>query len=326
MKVFGKLLTVISVASLGFISLAPAVLAQQQGGSGLSVSPTRTELRIEPGSSSTFTINVRNVTTNSITARPVVNDFYSDDETGQPQIVVNEEIDVPSIRPFMPELDEITLAEGEDQSVEIVVSVPEDTAPGGYYGVVRYLAVPEGAPSQDDGQVSLTASVSSILLVEVPGEIREQVQLRNIEFYRQDIAGTFFTSPPEQVGLHIVNQGNGFEKPFGNVSVSNMFGNEVHNYEINTGNPRSNVLPESSRTFKNDIEGVSMPGRYIATASVSFGNGGEVLILSDSFWYLPAWFVIGVLVLIILIGTGVYYARKRVTTGSFKTKSSSSKK
>jgi hypothetical protein len=317
MKVFKRLLVVATVAIFGAVSVAlPA--ASQQGGSGLSVSPTRTELRIEAGSSSSFSLNVRNVTTSSIVARPVVNDFRSDDESGQPQIILDEDHDGPSIRPFMPELEEITLAEGEDETVEITVSVPENTAPGGYYGVVRYLAVPEGAPAQDDGQVSLTASVSSILLVEVPGDITEQIQLRNIEFYRKDVVGTFFTSTPEEIGLRIVNQGNSFAKPFGNVSIENMLGREVQNFEVNTGNPRSNVLPDSTRVFRSDLEGVNMPGRYTATASISFGNGGEVLILSNSFWYFPGWFIVLVLALIVLIAVGIYFVRQRMTTGSFR--------
>lgn len=319
MNVAKRLMVVAVLTVFAVMGVAMPVFSQEQeAGSGLSVSPTRTELTIEPGGEDVLRISLRNVTNNTIVARPVVNDFFSDNETGQPQLLINEERDVPSIKPFLKELEDVTLAQGAEATVEIPVTVPSDTAPGGYYGVVRYLAIPEGASAPDEGQVSLTASISSILLVEVPGDVREQVQLRNVLFYRQGVTGSFFTSKPEQVGVEIVNQGNGFIKPFGNVMVKNPFGKEVQSYEMNTGNPRNNVLPESTRVFKEDLSGISVPGRYTTTASVSFGNGGEVLTLTKTFWYLPIWFVIAVLVLIAGIVAAVFYARKRFANGGFK--------
>lgn len=315
-----KRLSMLAV-SLVMVSLGTygTVLSQEgSGGSGLSISPTRTELVVEPGGEKTLSLSLRNVTSNPIIAQPVINDFYSDNVSGQPQLLINDERDVPSIKPFLGELNDIRLELGQEQTVEVPVRVPEGTAPGGYYGVIRYLAVPEGAESPDAGQVSLTASVSSIVLIEVPGDIREQIQLRDIKFYRQDVEKRFFTSQPDQVGIEIVNQGNGFSKPFGSVTIVNPLNKEIQSYEINPGSPRSNVLPGSTRVFKNKIEGVSVPGRYRVEANVSFGNGGEVLSLTQHFWYIPIWFIAA---LIAGVGFLIYLGfllKRRLKSNSYK--------
>jgi hypothetical protein len=317
----GKRLLIAAVTTVfALVSFSTQVLSQsgQQTGSGLSISPTRTELRIEPGSSDVVKINLRNVTNGDITAKAFINDFESDNETGEPRIVIDESREsATSIRSFLKDVNDIELKEGENKSFDIPVEIPADAAPGAYYGIIRYAAIPVGsAPSP--GQVSLTASVSTIVLIEVPGDIRQQIQVREVLAYRKGIAGTFFTSKPEEAGVRVLNQGNGFVKPFGTVTVSNPLGKQVHQYEINDSDPRSNVLPNSGRVFRNELKGVSTPGRYVITANVSFGNGGEVLTARKSFWYLPWWFVLLILVFVILVGVGVFWLQKRISNRRFK--------
>lgn len=308
---------------------------EQELGSGLSVSPTRHELTVEAAANDRIKLSVRNVTAAKIVAIPVINDFAADNETGVPQIVLDDErTDLPSIKPFFKELENIPVEPGETVTVEVPLEIPSDTPAGGYYGVIRFLASPDGTSIPGDGQVALTASVASVVLITVPGDVTEQLQLRNILFYRNDVAGTFFARKPEEIGIQLLNQGNGFSKPFGSVSVKNPLGNEVLNYEINTANPRNNVLPGSGRIFKDKLgeqdpqtaitnpdsfnSSVTLPGRYVATANVSFGNGGEVLTMSKAFWYIPYWFTALILVLLAGLIYAGYLIRRKVTTGNFK--------
>src|SRR5687768_15576711 len=73
-----------------------------QSGSGLSISPTRTELRIEPGGTDVVKISLRNVTAGDIIAKAFINDFESDNETGEPHIIVDESKQAAtSIKPFL---------------------------------------------------------------------------------------------------------------------------------------------------------------------------------------------------------------------------------
>jgi hypothetical protein len=317
----GKRLLVAGVTMLfAVISFSAQVFSQQPTGSGLSISPTRTELRIDAGGTDVVKINLRNVTNGNIIAKAFINDFESDNETGEPRIIIEENSQNPtSIKPFLKGVTDVELAAGESKSFDIPVEIPGDAAPGAYFGIVRYAAIPVGS-EPTPGQVSLTASVSTIVLIEVPGDIRQQIQVREALVYRKGIAGTFFTSKPEETGVRVINQGNGFVKPFGTVTVDNPLGKQVQQYELNNSDPRANVLPNSGRVFRSGIEGISTPGRYVLTAHVSFGNGGETLTVRKAFWYLPWWFILLIVIFVIIVGLGVFWVQKRIRGGSKRTR------
>ncbi len=297
------IVSIFAVGVLGVLGPIQSIVSSQSSsdsGSGLSISPTRTELQIEAGATDVVKLNVRNVTSTKIIAKVFVNDFTSDDDTGEPRIIIDDTGDsATSIKSFISGLVDVELEPGEDKSLDIDVNIPENTPAGAYYGVIRYASIPADSTAPDAGQVSLTASVGSIVLIEVPGDIREQVQVRDVFVYRSGVNKTFFTSKPDEIGIRISNQGNGFAKPFGNVNVTGPKGDIVSSYELNNSDPRANVLPESSRTFRNPFDGVKMPGRYTVTANVSFSNGGEVLIYKKNFWYVPVWVMVLLVVLIL---------------------------
>lgn len=52
------------------------------------------------------------------------------------------------------------------------MKIPTEASPGAYFGSVLYRATPQG--SSDSGQVALVASVGSLVLVEISGNITER--------------------------------------------------------------------------------------------------------------------------------------------------------
>jgi len=262
-------------------------------GSGLSISPTISEFTIKPGDKATVKITLKNITVDNVTAQGFVNDFTSDGDTGNPKILTNtKQPTANSIRNFVYGLTDITLQRGEQKNVTVGLQVPANTTPGAYYGIIRYKAVPAGGGAPAPGQVALTASVGTIVLVTVPGNIHEQVQLKGLHVYRGAFDGKFFFRPPTRIGIEIANFGNGFVKPFGNVEVHNMFNKNVLGYQINNPKQPGNILPGSSRLFTQNIKGINQIGRYTVIASVSYGKGTQVLSLQKNIWYIPIWFAI----------------------------------
>jgi len=304
------------------------------GGSGISLSPTRTELSILPGANDEVIITVRNVTSGPIVARPVINDFVADNETGDPRLLLEEvEESAASIRGFLGALEDIQLEPGESVDVTVPINVPENAFAGGYYGAVRYQAIPVGQESQGDGQVSLTASVASLVLIEVPGDIDQKVIVDYVQAYLGDSRGSLFTKKPDFVGAAISNQGGSFVKPFGKVSVSNTRGNEIFSYELNNLTPRGNVLPDSTRVFKDRLVNtetrtvngeeetvesspITWPGRYTISADISYGNGGEIFTVNSSFWYIPAWLIIVLAAVVIALFVGGFFLYRKYVTKS----------
>jgi hypothetical protein len=275
---------------------------EQESSSGLQIAPTRSELTINPGKSETITLSIKNITGGEITAKAEVNDFRPDNDTGTPQLLTNEREPLStSIKRFLPPITDLSLAVGETKKVAVTVSVPTDQPPGGYYGVLRFKAFPKNA-NDDAGQhvFSLTASVGHIILVQVPGQITEKLEAVSLSAEYHKNPSNFFLHPPDSMRLEVKNVGNSFIKPFGTVTIKNSKGKEVYSYEVNDSDPRGNVLPKSNRAFHNDIKNISNFGRYSAVASVSYGNGGDVLSLKTSFWVVPLWLLV-VLALVLLL-------------------------
>lgn len=292
--------------------------AQDNGvGSGLSISPTRTDLVVNAGTSADLSISLKNVTGGLITAKAFMNDFQPDGVSGEPRLITDSSVkSASSIKDFLIGLEDVSLGVDETKELKMKVEVPEDASPGAYYGVIRYQAVPvdENGQESGGGQVALTASVGTIVLVEVPGNITQKIEIKSLAAYIGDNKGRFFTKRPDHVGINIANLGNGFARPFGKVTVTDMFGKQVFTYEMNNTNPRGVVLPSSTRLFKDEVSGLSKPGRYKLTADVSYGNGGEVYSITSTFWYVPAWLIIVLAVLLLaVVGLGFYLFRKFTT-------------
>ena len=293
-----SILTVISISILNGLSAYGA----ESGGSGLSVSPTRTELSIDPGESEKLVISVRNITKGAIIAKPFVNDFEADNDTGAPKLYKDtNQRNKSSISSFVKGLADVTLNPGETKELTYTINIPTDASPGAYYGAFTYRAVPADQATPTPGQVALTANVSSLVLIEVPGNITELLHIPAIKVYKNDKPSSVFLSAPNKIGITINNQGNSFAKPFGSVNVTDMFGKQVYSYEVNNATPRGNVLPNSTRIFKDDLKNVSKPGRYTVVANISYGSGGDILIQKSSFWYLPTWLVLTIVALLLII-------------------------
>lgn len=311
-------LLLVAFAFLANITLLPIVTAQnasqQGGGSGLQLSPTRSEINAQPGEQKTFSLILKNVTSSDVTAQPFLNDFESDGNSGTPQIIVDEKRDATpySLKKMIKDLKSIELKAGETKEVKQVVDVPSNTAPGAYFGALRFAAIPSGQTLNDaQRQVALTASVAHLVFVEVPGDINEQIQVEKAEAQRDGKGGSFFFNAPQKAAVTVKNKGNGFSRPFGRVTVTNSSGKEVYGYEVNNTDPKGIVLPNSARTFTDDVKNIKTPGKYSLTASVAYGNGGEVVNYKASFWYLPVWFLVVLLLVVVTIATGGYLLYKK---------------
>lgn len=295
------------------LSLAmPVVKAQdpnQAQGSGLQLSPTRTDLSGQPGEQKQFSIILKNITQNEVTAQVFLNDFESDNNSGTPQIIVDNRARTPySLENMLKNYSNVDLKAGETKEIKLTVEIPGNVAPGAYFGALRYAAVPKGqTQTEAERQVALTASVAHLIFVEVPGNINEQIQIESLRAQQGDKAGSFFIKTPNRAALSVKNLGNGFSRPFGKVNVTGPFGKEVHSYDVNNTDPRGIILPNSARTFTNDMPNVKLPGKYNLTASVAYGNGGEVITYQSSFVYMPIWAIVALIALIGAVAGGIYY-------------------
>lgn len=304
-----------------FMALAMLVSGQTsvfaQGGSGLQLSPTRTELTIEPGESETFDIQISNVTSGAITASPTVFDFTPQDD-GSPKILPADSAgnNNVSVKPFLQNLSNTTLGANDKSTVSITASVPKGQAAGSYYGIILFNALTgeQQETKASGGQVALSAGVGHIVLIQVPGDVTDKLQLVRVVAGRKVndkiTSGSILSDVPNQVQITVKNTGNSILKPFGNILVEKG-GKQVANVQINNADVKGNVLPNSERIFTEELKDLKGFGRYNLTVNVAYGNGGDVLTQKLNIWVIPAWLAISVGVgALAIIGVVIFMIRK----------------
>lgn len=277
---------------------------------GFRISPLRTELTIEKGTSQTATVNIENPSALPIKAKGVINDFIaSAKEDGQPELLLNGDFaPYHSLKKLVVDPGIVELAPGERKDVKITISIPLKAAAGGYYGAIRFLP----ADNVNGGNVALTASVGSLFLVNVPGNIKEHLQLIQFGAATDGNIKKIITSGKVTIITRIKNDGDTHEKPFGKIQVKDSKGKVLAEQEINDIEPQSNVLPGSIRKFETNLKNSKWLGHYTVNGSFGYNpSNGELINAKASFWYIPVWILIALAVLLIaLFTTGYVLYRK----------------
>ena len=277
-------------------------------GNALKISPVRTDLEIKPGETKTIDVYVQNITSANIKLHAIVNDFTAGkDESGTPNILLDENKFAPirSFKKYVAPIGDFDVKPNEQHNVKVTIAIPKDAAAGGYYGAVRF----EPAGSSSNQSLSLSASVGSLVLVTVPGDLKEQANIASLDVRKidpktnQESAGSFFTNGKYLFGaVRIENKGNIQVQPFGKVLLKKS-GKTLASYEINNTTPRGNVLPDSIRKFEFDVsKNVGAFGKYTLEANLGYGTKGELLTATKTFYIVPVpvMITLGAILLVIL--------------------------
>jgi hypothetical protein len=277
----------------------------------LKVSPVRTDVQIPAGTSQTVKVTVTNITGASITVTPIENDFVAGDEKGTPALILDQNAYAPthSLKRFMRPLPNITIPSKQGRTIDVVIVVPKDAQPGGYFGAIRFAPT----DTSGGGTVNLSASVASIILMRVPGPTTEKLTLTNFDIEQDGKSGSSFrTSDNLQLALRFKNDGNLQEGPFGNISVKN--GDKiVYSNDFNGKDPRDMVLPDSARKWTVPLKNIGTFGHYTLIGTFTYGEDNQTIQVTKTFWIIP-WAIIiggivGIIVLILLIVGIVVFLR-----------------
>ncbi len=330
---------VLSVSYLLIPTAIPSVDAQ--GSAALSIVP-RKNYTIEPGKSIDDTLIIRNLDNDqplNLSLRVV--DFTFTDDGGTPKLMLAE--DAPqttwSLKPFLELPKTVTIEPGTSQTLDMKVSIPGNQGAGSYYSAIVY-----SSGSSEGGNVGLSASGVTLVFTTIPGEVNEDLKLTNLGPYDSAAKKYRFatTDEPLRIAYTLENKGNVAESPVGSITLRSLFGQETVITNINPN--QSLALIGQTRTFeaciklkKEDVDfngsrseattcapSQLWPGFYTVTLNGFYGQNGnntKDLIGKGSFWYLPWWFIIVMLVVLAIIGYHVWkivrYVRRR--TGKAKT-------
>ena len=301
----------IAVASLvAVVGLSVAFVGQsyaQQAATSsaantLKVSPLRTDVTADPGETKTVKIIVTNPSNAEVSVKPIQNDFVADDkEDGSPAIILdeNEYSKSNSLKRFLVPLESFNLAGGETKVVEATINVPSNAEAGGYFGAIRF------APTAPDsgGQVNMSPSVASIILLRVNGQVSEKLELTDFQVL-QDNKATNYLLSDQSVSMLVRFKNNSKVQlaPFGSISVQK--GDKVvYNANFNNSEQKDMVLPASARRWEVPLKDIDGFGKYTVSATFTYGSANQTLEATQVFWVIPPPIIIGsVIGLAVVIG------------------------
>ena len=281
------LLTVAIVTLLGGAANGDVLADQARvGGNALKVAPVRQDITMDPGTTKTLDIYIENLTTTPGNLHPIINDFTAGtDEQGQPNIILDENQSAPthSFKQFVVNKPgNFTLGAREQKDIQVKISVPANAAGGGYFGAIRFAAA-----DSSNKQVSLSASVGSLVLLKVNGDIQEKLGVETFQTEQNGQPGHFFTNSKHLAAtVRFNNTGNIQVQPFGKVVVK-RFGKQVASFDINNTDPRGSVLPDSIRRFDVGLDKIGSFGKYTVEGNFGYGSTGQLLTAKYTFYVLP---------------------------------------
>ncbi|MCA9362709.1 hypothetical protein KC851_00075 [Candidatus Kaiserbacteria bacterium] len=277
------------------------------------VGPGRAEIEVSPGETVIQEISV----TNRISANRIfeieVEDITGSADGSSAVSLTGSERGPYSIRDYISfPKDSFTLDLGERARIPITITVPPDAEPGGYYGSVLISTLQAGA--EQVGAVPrspIVARVGSLIFLRVKGEAVVAGETQSLDLLADKF---WYESGPIELGILYENTGSVHVNPYGELSVTNMFGEEVGFVELEPWF----VLPNSLRIREITWDREFLLGRYTARALVNRGYEDIVDEVSVSFWVLP-WKIVGGVFLILFII--IFSVRAFFRTFEFKRKS-----
>lgn len=311
--------TVLGMATL-LLSLNPAlssrVSAQSSNpannGQALEIAPPVLNLKADPGQTIKTTIYLRNVSRGDLIVSAESNDFVAAGEDGTPKIILNNDTasNPYSMKDWVVPPAELRIVPKEIKTMSVKINVPSNASPGGHYAVLRFTA---RAPSVSGQGVALSASLGSLMLLTVSGDLTQSMSVQQFSASHNGHTGKVFESAPINFTVKLTNNGNVHEQPVGQITVTDMFGKKIATVNVNS--PPKNVLPHSTRAFtasldKTVIGNKKLFGRYKALLSVSYGTKQKVT-SELTFWVIP-YRAIAVIIGLLIVGFFAFrYALRR---------------
>jgi hypothetical protein len=315
------------VLSVSYVLPAAVASAESNTSSAaLSIAPKKNYV-IDPGKSVQDKLTITNLDQTSplnLTLRVV--DFSYTGNGGTPKLMLdpNATPTTWSLRSDLKVPETVTVDPGKTKQVSIDVSIPAGHGAGSYYSAIVY-----SSGSGQGGNVGLNASGVTLVFVNVPGKVKEDLTFTHLGAYDRSEQGAisgyryFMAQMPDSIAYTLKNSGNVIEAPAGSITLRDIFGRTT---TINDINPTGSLaLIGQERTFTSCIKlktedvklsGTSTksttcdapglwPGYYSVSADLFYGQNGNLtqeITKTGGFWYLPWWFVVTMIVVLSVAG------------------------
>ncbi len=204
----------------------------------LTVSPAKLEVTVDPGATYHGEIELFNEQAENKTFFSSFENFEPRGDSGAPYFIGAKD----GLATWLSAAGEVTLAPSERVVVPFSITVPANTAPGGYFAAVFFGSQPPIA--QGGGAVSIGGKIGVLILLRVSGEIEESGGLQEL------VAGDgqrFWGTMPITLSYRLNNEGGDRVVPTGEITIKNTF--RLTSATLLANENGGSVLPGSTRKF-----------------------------------------------------------------------------
>lgn len=246
--------------------------------------PTKIELFLDPGETTTQEIMVTNRTGRTVNFGVEIEDFMGSHSPDQSIILLGEAKGPYSLKDWVrPEIKEFALNHGQRIHLPVKITIPPDVEPGGHYGVVFASALPpaqktEGETGNAQSQMSIISRVGSLFFVRVKGDVAEEGYLKDFKTPEK-----YYEKGPIVFQLLFENKGSVHLTPYGTVEIFNLLGKKVEEIEVDS----YFAMPDSLKLREIEWKKELLFGKYTALASINRGYEDIIDQKSIEFWVIP---------------------------------------
>jgi len=305
--------------------------AQSDSSLNLTTSPLPVALNAKPGQTVSTDLRVKNGGTKDETLQVQLLKFAANNDEGQPRIADrgpnDDYFDWVSFSQ-----DKFIAEPNVWKTITMTIKVPNDAGLGYYYAVVFSRAA---KPGQTDRGASIAGGAATLVLLDVKSpNAKRQLEITSFTSKKR-----IYEFLPAEFTVRLHNNGNVFLSPSGSVFISHG-DKQMAVLDVNPGH--GNILPQTSRNYKvlwadgfphykikesngavvTDKKGNNQYtldwnlqdasklriGKYTANVIVIYDDGQRDIPVQASltFWIIP-WRILGVfLVILIIIGIGIF--------------------
>ncbi len=282
----------------------PWFLVEQLTGDNLAlgdfvVGPGKIEIEAKPGETVMAEISVTNRISDGRTFELVVEDIEGSSDASQSVRLLGEATGPYTLKDYITfPKNTFTLDLGERARIPVAITVPENASPGGLYGSVLVSTVqvnkdqPVGATRSP-----IIARIGTLFFVTIPGDVSRAGELKELALRNGKL---WYERGPISFNLLYENTGSMHLNPYGELRITNLFGEEVGFVELDPWFS----LPRSLRSREVTWDRELLFGRYVATANINRGYDDIVDTRTVTFWVLPWKVVLGIFVTVFIIVFG----------------------
>lgn len=209
----------------------------------LTISPSRTELRGDPGTTIGGDIILINDQDETKTFFASFENFVADGDSGTPKFVGDRE----GLATWISTTEAVVINPGEVKTIPFTVTIPADAKAGGYFSGVFWGSAPPKADNQ--GNVAIGTKIGMLLFVSVNGDIEENAGLSDFSTVGDQWG---YRSLPVSFMYRLTNAGGDRIKPEGSVVIRSVLGWRVA--KVNANPTEGSVLPGTTRKFNTSWE------------------------------------------------------------------------